>query len=165
LKNDDGTPVSVEVVNNMARYTYHVPRGTSAITNDGLVKNYTVTASYDNKAYYVGVKNNTTYNVDPKAVEVTFNEVTVLDNQLSIKADMKDEDGYYLIGSSKIAIKINGKTYQENGKVKYFTIQNGKVDLSGINTNGTKVKEITLVSGTRDAYLSVRATTTSIVVV
>ena len=164
LRNEDDTPISVAVVNNMARYTYHIPKGTSAITNDGLIKNYTVTASYDNKAYYHGVKNNTTYHVDPYKVEVTFKEVKVQDNLLSIKADMKDDDGYYISGRNKVAIKINGKTYQENGKVKYFNIQNGKVDLSGINTNGTIVKEVTLVSGARDAYLGVRATTTNIVV-
>ena len=165
FKNSDGTPVRVKVVNNMATYTYHVPRGTGAISSiTGLDKNYTVTASYDNKDYYEGVRNNTTYTVKPKAIDCTFNEVKVQNGQLSVKADLKDEDGEFLVGKNIICIKINGKTYCEGNKTKYFNVINGKVDLSGINTNGNKVKQLTLVSGNREPYLSVRATTSNIVV-
>ena len=165
LKNAKGTPVRVKVVNNKATYTYHVPLGTSAISSKtGLPTNHTVTAIYDNKAYYDVVRNNTTYHVEPKSVKFTFNQVKVQNGKLSVKADLKDVDGKYVVGKNTVSIKINGKTYKENGEVKRFSVRNGKVNLTGINTNGNKVKELTLVTGNREPYLSTKATTKKIVV-
>ncbi|RAP53398.1 MAG: hypothetical protein BZ138_01120, partial [Methanosphaera sp. rholeuAM270] len=164
LRNVDGSPIRVKVVNNAATITYHVPLGTSAVSSiTGKPYNHTVTASYDNKAYYPGIRNTTVYNVETKTVNFTFNRVTVQNGILSVKADLKDTDGKYVVGKNTICVKINGKTYTEGNKTKYFSIQNGKVDITGIQTNGNKVKEVTLVSGQREPYSSVRTSTKDII--
>ena len=55
---------------------------------------------------------------------------------------MTDYKGNNLVGNSTIAIKINGRTYQEKGKTKYFNIVNGKVNLSGLKSDLNHEKEI-----------------------
>lgn len=70
---------------------------------------------------------------------------------------MTDFKGNYLVGNNTIAIKINGKTYQENKQTKFFNIVNGKVNLKGIKlAKDTVVHSVTLVTGERQSYHGAR---------
>lgn len=87
-------------------------------------------------------------------------------NVLSVKATLKDYKGNNLIGTNKVTIKINGKSYidSKNGKVKYWSVKNGVVNLTGIVVDPkTTIKRVMLVTGERQAYHEERAETTNIV--
>jgi hypothetical protein len=165
IKDENNQTVYVKVVNNTATYTYKVPLGAGGLDSETrLIKNYTVTAIFNNTKYNGhALRNTTVFNVERNAIKFYFNRVKVQDNQLSIKADLKDSEGNYVVGTNKICVKINGKTYCENNATKYYYIQNGIVDLSGLDVKEQDVKEVTLVSGDREAYLSTRDLTTEIV--
>ena len=165
IKDENNQTVYVKVVNNTATYTYKVPLGAGAVDSQtGLVKNYTVTAIFNNTKYNGhALRNTTVFHIERNAIKFHFNSVTVQNNLLSVKADLKDCYGNYVVGTNKICVKINGKTYCEGNTTKYYYIQNGIVDLSGINIGNEDVKEITLVSGDREPYLSTRDSTTEIV--
>ena len=162
LKDAEGNANWVPATHSVVNYVYHVPTGTGGVDENGL-KNYTVEAVYDNPAFYPDTKNTSVYHVDRSIVNINFIKTSVTNDVLSVKATFTDYENNYLVGNNKICVKINGKTYQENGKTKYFTVSNGKVDLTGIKLgSGTKVKSVMLVTGDRQAYLSARATTTDI---
>ena len=82
---------------------------------------------------------------------------------MSIKAKLIDDEGLNVLGTNKVCVKVNGVTYKENNETKYFYINNGVVDFSGIKVSNSNVKNITLVTGGREAYLSARDTTSNIV--
>ena len=162
INGSDGEHLWVNVTDSVAEYTYHVPAGMAGKDENG-DKNYTVEAVYKNRIFELGVRNTTNFNVERSPVTITYTSTTVKNNVLSIKASMKDYKDNYLVGTNKICIKINGKTYQENGETKYFYVENGKVDLTGIKVaSGTKVSSVTIVTGDRQAYLSARVTTNNI---
>ena len=163
LKDSNGKAEWLPVTDSVVNYVYHVPTGMGGVDEKG-IKNYTVEAVYNNIMFYPDVRNSSDFHVQRSIVNINFESTTVKNNVLSVKASFTDYENEYLIGDNKICVKINGKTYQENGKTKYFTVHNGKVDLTGIKLSaGTKVKSVMLVTGDRQAYLSARATTTDIV--
>ena len=162
LKDAEGNNNWVPATHSAVNYVYHVPTGTGGVDENGL-KDYTVEAVYDNPAFYPDTRNTSVYHVDRSIVNINFIKTSVSNDVLSVKATFTDYENNYLVGDNKICVKINGKTYQENGKTKYFTVRDGKVDLTGIKLgSGTKVKSVMLVTGDRQAYLSARATTTDI---
>ena len=163
LKDDDGNVIRVPVVDTVTDYVYHIPKGTAGTYNNGSIRDYTVMAVYNNSLFYPDTRNTTTYNVNRSIVNINFESTTVKNDVLSIKATFTDYENVNLVGKNKICVKINGITYKENGETKYFTVTDGKVDLTGIKLDsGTKVKSVTLVTGDREAYLSARETTTDI---
>ena len=98
-------------------------------------------------------------------IEEDIREIDCVNDVLSINATFTDFEDNYVVGSNKVCVKINGKTYQEDGKAKYFRVKDGKVDLTGIKlASGTKVQSVMLVTGDSEAYQGARATTTDIVV-
>ena len=162
IKDKNGANLKIPVEHSVVNYVYHVPTGTAGINEKG-IRNYTVEAVYNNSMFYPDSRNTTTYNVERSIVNVNFESASVKNDVLSVKATFTDYENNNLVGTNKICVKINGKTYQENGKTKYFNVRNGNVDLTGIKlSSGTKVKSVTLVTGDRQAYLSARATTTDI---
>ena len=163
IKNDDGSPLIIPVTSPLVTYVYHVPSGMAGLDSDGNIRNYTVEAVYANKLYTPRVSNTTVFHVERSVVNVNFKSTTVNNNVLSIDATLTDYEDKYLVGTNKICVKINGKTYQEGGKTKYFYVKDGIVDITDIKIDsGTDVKSVTLVTGDRQAYESARVTTTDI---
>ena len=162
IKDSKGQAQRLPVTSSVVNYVYHVSTGMGGYDSNGL-KNYTVEAVYDNPVFYPGTRNSSVFHVERSEVKVNFIKTTIKRNVLSVKATFKDFENKYLVGTNKVCVKINGKTYQENGKVKYFNVKNGRVDLKGIKiSSGQKVKEVMLVTGAREGYLGARATTTDI---
>ena len=113
--------------------------------------------------FYPDTRNTTVFHVQRSIVNINYEDVTVKNNVLSIKATFTDYENNLLVGDNKICVKINGITYKENNQAKYFTVHNGIVDLTGLKIDdGTKVQSVTLVTGDRSAYLSARETTKDI---
>lgn len=83
---------------------------------------------------------------------------------LSIKANITDYNNNLVVGTNKICVKINGNTVRDSeGNVIYYYINNGSIDLSNINiTTKSKINNITIVTGDREAYTDCRSTTSKI---
>ena len=163
MKDENGNPNWVPATSTVVNYVYHVPAGMAGVYVDGSTRNYTVEAVYNNTLFYRDVRNTTDFNVERSIVNVNFESTTVKNNVLSVKAKFTDYEGNNLVGTNKICIKINGITYKEDGQTKYFYVDDGDIDISGIKLDeGTVVKSVTIVTGDRCAYLSARTTTTDI---
>ncbi|WP_455645761.1 hypothetical protein [Methanosphaera sp.] len=170
LKDANGKIIRVKVENNTAVYTYHVPAGMASVDGNGNLRNYSVEAVYQNEIFYPDTRNTTVFNVEKSTVKVNINSVT-LNNKTkvitSIKANLTDANGNLLVGTNKVCVKVNGKALRDsNNKTMYFTVTNGIINLTNIKTTGINTfKNITIVTGERQAYTSGQSTTTKITVV
>ena len=165
LKDSKGKIVYVNLDKNaQATYKYTIPAGTGGITANKAVRNYSVTAIFVGENYYPGAKNSTYFNVERSTTYVNITQAKVTKtNLLSVKATLKDYKGNNLIGTNKVTVKINGKSYTKNGKAVYWSVKNGDVNLSSIEVDPkTTIKRIMIVTGERQAYLEGRAETTNI---
>lgn len=169
MKDENGDPIIANIKNNTATINYTIPRGTNAANETANPKNYTVTAIYGNKI--IKVENNTikikseiynytqqsaVFNVEksPVTINITNANINTKTNTLSIKASMKDYQGNLIVGTSKIAIKINGLTLKDaNNQTRFFNIINGAINLNDVKIQQTnKYLNVTIVSGERYAY-------------
>lgn len=168
INDTDNSTLLVPVNNGTATYTYHVPRGTSAVVGNGnlTLRTYNVTATYINKAFNPSNNANATYNVLKSKININFANVTMNNSTktLSIKANITDYNNNLVVGTNKICVKINGNTVRDSeGNVIYYYINNGSIDLSNINiTTKSKINNITIVTGDREAYTDCRSTTSKI---
>ena len=167
LKDAKGNVLYVSIdKNSLATYKYTIPAGMGAITANKTTRNYSVTAVFVGDNYYPNVRDSTYFHVVRSTTRVEISKVTVnKDNVLSIKATLKDFKGNNLIGSNKVIVKINGKSYKYNdGRSAYWLVQNGVVSISGIIVDPkTTIKRVQLVTGERQAYLEGRSETTRII--
>lgn len=166
IKDSTNNTLKVKVSNGVAKYVYTIPKGTSAYTTDGKLREYEVTTSYFNPNYNTPEKPTATFTVQksPVTIETTKLVVNMTSRKLIIQGNIKDYKGNNVIGASKLNVKINGVSIKVNNATT-FDIQNGKInlviDLPEKVTNINNIKNITLVTGPRTAYESYRMTTTS----
>lgn len=164
LKDKNAENIKVPVTSTVVNYVYHVPSATAGVDNNGNIRNYSVECVYANDLFYPDTRNKTVYHVQRSIVNINFIKTTVVNGKLKVKAKLTDYENNNLVGINKICIKINGVTYKDaKGKTIYFNVKDGNIDLSGIKlAKGTSVKSVMIVTGTRQAYLSARASTTDI---
>ena len=167
LKDKVGNIVYVPVdANKQATYNYTIPAGTGGIMANKQVRDYKVEAILVGNNYYPGSGNSSKFNVErsPTTATIIFARVTRY-NLLFISATLKDFKGNNLIGTNKVTVKINGKTYidPKNGKPKYWNVKNGDVNLSIQSDPSRIIERVMLVTEERQAYLEGRAETTFII--
>ncbi|WP_455645650.1 beta strand repeat-containing protein [Methanosphaera sp.] len=170
IKDADGNVIRVKVENNTATYTYHVPIGMASVDGQGNLRNYTVEAVYQSDIFYPDARNTTVFNVEKSNVTVNINSVIINNSTKTITqitGNMTDYHGNLLVGSNKVCIKVNGKSLKDNNNnTMYFTVTNGIIDLSNINTNGVRIFDnITIVTGENNVYMAGQATTTELTIV
>ena len=168
LKDAKGRNIYVPLAKDgTATINYTIPQGMGGITNNKTIRNYPVTAIFSSDNYYPDIKNETYFQVERSNTTIDIKSVTVTkDNQLSVKATLKDYKNNNLIGTNKVTIKINGKSYVDpsTGQPKYWSVKDGVVDLSGIEVDAkTTIKRVMIVTGERQAYLEGRNETTNII--
>lgn len=166
LKDKNGNIIYTKVVNKTATLKYTIPRGTAGLWSGTLnTRKYEVEVVYANDNFYpVNNKNTTSYGVERSPVNITFKETKIVNHYLSIKATLKDLKGKNLLGTNKICLKINGKTYSINNETMYYYVKDGAVSINGIYIdNPAKITSVGIVTGDREAYLPARATTKKIV--
>ena len=168
LKDSNGKVLYMTLDKNaQATYKYTIPQGTGGITKNKTARNYTVTAIFSGENYYPGVKDTTHFQVQRSATYVNITQARVTRNNiLSVKATLKDYKGNNLIGTNKVTIKINGKSYidPKNGKPKYWSVKNGVINLTSIQVDPkTTIKRVMIVTGERQAYLEGRKETNKII--
>ena len=161
LKDSKGETIKVKVTKGVAKYTYHVPRGTSGMI-DGHRRDYMVTAVYACDNYYPDARDTVAYNVERSATKINITSATVKNDKLSIKAKILDQYGKNVIGNNQISIKVNGKTFKVDGKSLTYTVKDGKIDVKGIKLSGNKVKSLTIITGERQSYYESQVTTKSV---
>ena len=161
VKDADGNVLKVPVVNGVAKTEYYIPNGMGGMKgNTGNYKNYTVTAVYHHPDYY-DVRNTSNFNIEREDnISFVVDKVTMDNRTVSIDANIVEGDGDNVVGTNVVGVKVNGITLtDENGKPVLFNATNGKVDVDfKLPDNVKEVKNITLVTGNREAYGS--ATTT-----
>ena len=161
LKDSNGKTLKVKLVNGVATYTYHIPLGTSGII-DGHLRDYMLTAVYANPDFDSDSRDTVVYNVQRSATKINLTSATVKDDKLSIKANILDEYNNNVIGTNKVNIKINGKTFKVDGNSSTMTVKNGVININDINLNGITVKTLTIITGAREAYYDSSLTTKNV---
>lgn len=142
----------VTTKNRKASLKYKIPDGTEA----GKVK---VTAvSTINRTRVVS----TTYYMVEK-MSTKFNNVKLYRNlnTVNVTALIKDEKNHKIKASTKVSVKVNGKTLTKKGKVLSFQTKNGVLNASFKLSSKTLSKPkltLTFVSGNSNAYKSSRYT-------
>ncbi len=148
LKDNDGNAIKAEVVNGVATLDYEIPV-------DMAGKDYNITAVYSNKNYERAEANNT-LTVERSAVTTSLTPLTTTEGtDATITAVLYDENGNQLERSTKVAIKINGKT------VVHTTTENGVLNVK-IPTEELSKGDYTInvVFGENSAYTELRLNTT-----
>ncbi len=149
LKDENGDAIQVDVVNGVATLNYTIPMGYSA-------KDYNVTAVYSNKNYDRAEGYNTLSiiksNVTAQLTPITINQ----GEDASLYVVLYDQNGNQLERSTKVSIKINGKTI-----INTTTSENGVLNVT-LPTSDFKNSyyNLTVVFGENSAYNELRLNST-----
>ncbi len=162
LYNEDGSKIQKSVSNNTATFSYVIPRSTASVDSTNNLRNYSLTAIYVNDDYY-SVRNYTQYNIEKSEVTIDVKDVVISNSKMNITALITNENNNTVVGNNKICIKVNDKTLRDsNDNPIYYTVTDGVIDLSDITIQNSKVENITVVTGQRQAYTSAQTTYTNI---
>ena len=160
-----GKTANVTVKSNKVTYKYTIPKATAGIYVNKKIRYYNVTAKYGSKLFYTDNNSaNANYTVARSKITIKVNKAIIKNKKLSIKGSIKDYMKKYVKGTNKVCVKIDGLSYEVNGKVQYFKIKNGRINLKNIKIkNPSKVKKLVIVSGERVAYIKGQSKATKIV--
>lgn len=165
LRDANGEAIKVKVVNGVAKYSYYVEKGMAGILGGNEhtfdPRYYTVTAKYINNEYNTAV-DDTEFTVAREQIKINFINTTIdMENKkLSIKANITTNDGEFVKNTNKYCVKVNGITLKDDeGNTLYFNAVNGQIDLKDLNIKENSVRNITIVTGDRLAYMGANATT------
>ena len=139
LKDDNGETLYAYVKDGEATLDYTIPGIYSA-------KAYKLTAVFGG-GNYERAETSGTLMLERKAVTINVDKITTKNNKTTIKATITDETGKLLAASTKLAIKINGKTVLNN-----VTSSNGKIDVSFTLPLRPGMYELTIISGENGLY-------------
>ena len=168
LKDSNGNIIYVKVnKDGIATYKYKIPAGTISTDKNGKLKKYNITAILKSDYYNSNIKNSTYFNVAKSKTTIKVKKITInKKKRLSIKAEVKDYKNNNILQNSKISLKINGKTYlnPKTGKVKYFSVKKGIINLSKIQLNKKiNPKFVTILFKQTKSYESSKVKVTKIV--
>ncbi len=144
LKNADGGNLNATVVNGVASVDYTIPVDYSA-------KDYVLTAVYSAKNYE-RLEDNTTITLTRSNITTTLEPVIIPQGtDANIKVVLYDQNGNQLERSTKVAVKVNGKTLANTNTT------NGVLDIT-IPTADFKnpYYNLTIVFGENSAYNELR---------
>ncbi len=152
IRDESGESIKVNVTNGVAELDYEIPV-------DMAGKDYTLTAVYSNKNYD-RIEVNNTLTVKRSKVNTSISPLTTTQgSDTTITAVLYDENGNQIERSTKVAIKINGKT------VVHTTTENGVLNVK-IPTDELSKGDYTIdvVFGENSAYDELRLNTTLTIV-
>lgn len=163
IKNSLNNVIKFPVKNGVVTFNYVVPKGMAGYSGDGSVRYYDVTACLSHPDYNEIERATTKFtvqrsNVSLSAVSLTANTTS---KKITIKANVIDYKGNNVVGTTKLNVKVNGKTVQINNATT-TTFNNGVIDLIIDLPPVSTLKDITLVIGERCSYEGLRQTITDI---
>ncbi|RAP49580.1 MAG: hypothetical protein BZ138_07520, partial [Methanosphaera sp. rholeuAM270] len=134
------------------------------VTDGEAVLNYIIPSKYSAKTYKLSIVYGSTYYertettgklvLEKKATAITADSITTKNKKTNIKATIRDETGKLLVTSTKLAIKVNGKTILKN-----VNSTNGKIDVSFTSTLRPGKYEMIIISGENSIYKKATLTT------
>ncbi len=150
IKDNNGNTIKVNVTNGQALLKYTIPNGISA-------HKYNITAVYSNKDYN-RTETNSTLTTQKINTTITLQptNTTRYSNTTPLTGIIKDTNGNLMVGTHKIAVKLNGKS------IGTYTTTNGIINTNITipntlkNTNYT----ITVKIGDTNGYYQTNSTTT-----
>ena len=145
LTDKDGKTLYARVVDGEAVLEYTIPETYNA-------KTYNLTAVFGGN-YYERTQTQGTITLEKKATTITPENITTTDGKTTIKAQIRDETGKTLTSTTKVAIKINGKTITTTNST------NGTIDTSFTTTLKPGTYELTIISGENGQYKKATLTT------
>lgn len=147
---EDKKALKIQVKNSQAIIKYTLPS-----TYKSGKYNLTVVYSYEN----IRVEKTTNFTVTKIGTQIQNNTYKIKKNtNLTLKTTIKDNNGKLLIGRSKVAVKIDGKTYQN------LNITNGQINTKLDTSKLSKGKHIiTIISGENNLYNMSRVNSTLII--
>lgn len=146
ITDEKGKALFAKVVNGEAVLNYVIPTKYTA-------KKYTITAVYGGD-YYERTEAKGTLTLQKKGVTINTDNVLAVKGKVSVKATITDESGKLLVTSTKLTIKINGKTALSN-----VNSSNGKIDVNFTTTLRPGMYELLIISGENGIYKTGRMTT------
>ena len=151
LKDEFGNILYGSVTNGMASITYSLPNTMAA-------KEYILTAvaaghNYDR------IETNTTFTVEKQNTQVILNPQHVKrSNKTQITAQIIDETGNFVTGTTKVAIKLNNKT------IAHTTASNGILNTTlDLSIYKQSYFDLTIVAGENNLYNSSKSTNALII--
>ena len=145
LTDKNGKQLKAKVIDGDAVLKYTIPANYSA-------KTYNLSAAYGGSYEHTETTGKLT--IEQKAVTINTPSITTNNKKTHLKATITDENGLLLAGTTKLAIKINGKTVLNN-----VTSNNGKINVSFITSLKEGIYELLIISGENNLYQSGRLTT------
>ena len=145
LTDKNGKQLKAKVVDGDAILEYTIPADLGA-------KTYNLSAVYDGS--YERTETTGKLTIKRKAVTINTPTITTKNKKTRIKATITDENGQLLSGTTKLAIKVNGKTVLNN-----VTSKNGKIDVSFITSLNQGMYDLLIISGENNRYQSGQLTT------
>ena len=163
LKNSLNNVIKFPVKNGVVTFNYIVPKGMAGYSANGSVRYYDVTACLSHPDYNPIERATTKFTVQRSSISVDVTSIVanMTSKKITIKANVKDYKGNNTVGTSKLNIKVNGKTVYVNN-VATTAINNGVIDLVIDLPPVSSLKDITFVIGERCSYESLRQTVTDI---
>ncbi len=159
LKDNDGNPVKVALVDGQAILNYTIPKERGS-------KNYTVTAVYQDIGYN-RVESTTNLDVIKTNTTFTINPITINKGEnTTISTTILDENGNTINNELKVVIKVNGKTITTttikqtlNITIPTEKLREGEYNLTiivGENSNyNTQVNSTTITINKKDVNITV----------
>lgn len=141
LKDETGNAVRINVENGYAYLNYKLPSNIGS-------GNYTITVVY-NSPFHETIRTTENLTIEKQVVENKTLEtiLTQKGENTTISLNITDITGKQLVGNTKIAVKLNGKTQISQ------TISNGKVDiLIPTDTFSNKNYTLTIILGANALY-------------
>jgi len=163
IKNSLNNVIKFPVKNGVVTFNYAIPKGMAGYLANGSVRYYEVTACLSHPDYNEIQRATTKFTVQrsPISLAVTSLTANMTSKKIIIKANVKDYKDNNVLGTSKLNIKVNGKSVQINNNT-ITTFNNGVINLIIDLPQVSTLKDITFVIGERCSYESLRQTVTDI---
>lgn len=139
LTDENGETLYARVIDGEAVLEYKIPAIYSA-------KDYKLTAVFGGGSYE-RAETTGTLKLEKKGVTISTDSISTTGGKTSIKATITDETGALLVTSTKLAVKVNGKTIL-NG----VNSTNGIIDVSFTSTLRPGMYELEIISGENGIY-------------
>ena len=154
LKDENEETLQVEIIDNTADYFY-------TIGPDFPARQHTITAVLINRSY-VRSQTENQFNVKTTEITINLNNITTNTQTAQITGTITDTIGKNVIGTNKVAIKIDGITIKnEDNTTQIYYANDGIINIT-LKTDKYKIGKhiIEVVTPARSSYTQARKNTT-----
>jgi hypothetical protein len=151
IKDENGNDLLVSVDNGIAVLNYTIPQEMGS-------KNYTITAVFVDNKYYARSEDSINLEITKVNTHVVSQNLVIDEDNMLFTASIVDENNNLVIGNTKVAIKIGGRT------LIHLTAENGIINTT-LPVDDLSVEEypITIVTGENSLYNNSRTNNTLVI--